>query len=348
MIFSMSKGALQNALDTVSKYTGQSAAYLACVHIDAGDRVTFAATDLTESAMCTESALIDERGACLISAKRLGEIVKTLPDQAVTVEAYSDRAAIRCGRAEFAIPALDPADFPGVLSFKAESSMTVAREEWADMVRKCASFASVENTRPILKGILLDAKGGILRMVATDGYRLICCESDSDAEFSVVVPAAFASATVKGTGDVTVSYDGGYVMVESGDSTFTTRRLEGNYPKWEQLMPSDVDGTATFDMRDIAGAVKRASIFGRTVPVRIWFEGDTAHIDANGGENGRMSEEVSCEAKGACDIGVNASYAADALGAMGGDRVTLGFTSSVKPLLIVDGRTRAIVMPVRV
>lgn len=351
MIFTMSKGTLANALGTVSKYAGQSEAYLACVHIEAkGDRVTLSATNLNESARCADMALVEEDGECLISAKRLNEIVKTLPDQAVTIEAYDDRAAIRCGKANFAIPAMDPADFPGTITFNAENGVRIDSATFAMMVGKCARFAAKDDSHPILKGILIEADGSTLRMVATDSYSLICCETGCGSEFSVVVPATFASAaaSVKASSrDVSISYDGSFVMIEDGGVTLATRRLEGNFPAWQRLMPEGVESSAEFDRGEIAGAVKRASTVGRNVPVSISFNDGTARIEASSKDEGNMSEEVGCKSRGECFIKVNAAYASDALNAFAFEHVTLGFNGATKPLLMTEHGTRAIVMPVR-
>lgn len=352
MIITINKGALQGVLATVGKRASQTEPHLACIHIDAGDgEAAFSATNLNESARSVEPVLVEERGECLIPAKRLGEIVKSLPDQAVTIEAHRDRASIRCGRANFDIPALDPEDFPGTIRFNAESSARIGFCYFCEMVKKCEAFAAKDGGKPILTGILLDAGGGTLRMVATDSYRMICCESPCDAEFRVVVPASFAASVASAkssTGSVRLSYDENFVMVENGGTVLATRRIEGTYPAWERLIPESVISSAEIDCKDIAGAVRRAATIGRGVPVAISYGGGTARIESAGDE-GRMSEEVACSADGEGAIKVNASYAAEAIGAMGGGKVRLGFNGELKPLLVdsPDSHARAIIMPVR-
>lgn len=353
MIITISKGALQSVLATVGKRADQSQPHLACIHIDAGDAVAaFSATNLNESARCVEQALVEKSGKCLIPAKRLGEIVKSLPDAAVTIEADDRQATIRCGRARFDIPAIDPEEFPGTIRFNAENSARIGFCYFCEMVRKCEAFAAKDDNRPILGGILLDADGETLRMVATDSYRMICCESPCDSEFRMVMPARFASSVASAkasSGSIRVSYDDNFIMVENGDCVLATRCIEGNYPAWERLLPESVMSTAEFDRRDIAGAVRRAATLGRGVPVRISFRGDSARVESGGGDDGSMSEDIPCKSEGEDSIKVNASYAAEAIGAMGGGKVRLGFNGELKPLLVdsPDSHARAIIMPVR-
>ena len=351
MIFTISKGALQGVLATVSKRTDQSQPHLACIHIKTEDgRAAFSATNLNESARCVEDVLVDNSGECLIPAKRLSEIVKSLPDAAVTIEADGMKASIRCGRARFDIPALDPEDFPGTIKFNAENSVRIGFSYFCDMVRKCEAFAAKDDSRPILGGILLDADGSTLRMVATDSYRMICCEYPFSAEFRVVMPAKFASSVASAkanSGSVNLSYDDSFIMVENGDCILSTRCIDGSYPAWERLLPESVISTAEFDRRDIAGAVKRAATLGRGVPVRISFRGDSARVESGGGDDGSMSEDIPCKSDGEGSIKVSASYAAEALSAMDSDKVRFGFNGELKPMLVTAGTSRAIIMPVR-
>lgn len=352
MIISIAKGALQNALATVSKYAGTSAAYLACVHIDAtGSRIQFAATNLDESAHCTEIALVEEDGRCLIPALRLNEIVKTLPDAAVTIEAYADRAAIRCGKASFAIPALDPADFPGVLSIESDQEITMPYEDYCEIMAKSAKFAARDDGRgKILTGVLMDAKGGSMSIVATDSYRIISHDIECEGEFNAVIPAKFAIATssLKTNAEtISIHANGSFIAVKVGECAFTTRAIEGNYPAWERLMPESFESTAKFNKGELFGAVKRAATLGNSVPVQFEYGPNGAKVSADAGDNGSMSEDVTCITAGEASIKVNAAYASEAVNAIGQSEITMGFNGAFKPLYFAAGSCRGIVMPMR-
>lgn len=351
MIISISKGALQNVLATVGKRADQSTPHLACIHIDAhDDKAVFSATNLNESARCSEEALVDESGECLIPVKRLSEIVKSLPDAAVTIEADNASASILCGKAKFRIPALDPEEFPGTIAFNAENSARIGFCYFCDMVRKCEAFAAKDDSKPILSGILFDASGGTLRMVATDSYRLICCELNCDADFRVVIPAKFASsvAAMKSShGSVSISYDDSFVMIENGDCILATRRIEGNYPAWERLIPQSFESTAKFNKGEVYGAVRRAATLGNSVPVQFEYGPNGARVSADAGDNGSMSEDVTCITSGEAFIKANAAYVSEAINAIGGSEITMGFNGASKPLFLASGSCYGIVMPVR-
>lgn len=352
MKISISKGAIQNAIKAVSKYTGNAAPYLACVHIEAeAEHVTLAATNLDESARCRIPAIVEGEGKCLVSAKRLGEVVSTLPDAAITITVNGAAAEIACGRSRFDIPALDPDDFPGVLSAKADSSVTIPLSTWSMMVSKTAPFAAKNNAKQeVLKGILVEVADGTIRMVATDSYRLMCFDYPAEGEFRAVIPAAFANGSASAPTDaseVTVSVSESVIQVEAGEYTFATRAIAGNYPNYKMLMPDKFNATAVISDHALASALKRASVVGGSVAVEIDIDGDTAKFTASEKEIGSMSDEVACESDGEILIKVNPALALDIVQAMGGFDITLGFISNLKPLSFKSGNQFAIVMPVR-
>lgn len=352
MRITINKGELKNALGTVSKYAGSAAANLACVRIDARDDFAyFAATNLDESAQCRASALVDDEGMCLISAKRLGEIVNVLPEAAVTIDADEAHAEITCGGSRFAIPALDPDDFPGIQSVDEESSITILYSTYCLMVSKAAAFAMKPSAnRSVIEGILLEVGGGNVRMVATNSYSLFCIDFDAQGEFSCVIPAQFAKVTSSvqtDTSDVTISFGGNVIRVEVGDYAFTSRAYSKKFPNYRQLIPESMASTASIDGHALAGALKRSSIMGAATPVSIAIGEGRASFSADGNENGRMSEEFDCKSDGPIEIKVNAAYALDAVNAMSGFDVTLGYNGALKPLVFKAGRSLAIVMPVR-
>ena len=351
MIISIAKGALQNVLATVGKRADQSTPHLACIHIEASDgSAVFSATNLNESARSVESVLVEANGECLIPVKRLSEIVKSLPDAAVTIEANSSSASITCGKAKFHIPALDPEDFPGTIAFNAENSARIGFCYFCDMVRKCESFAAKDDSNPVLSGILFDADGSTLRMVATDSYRMICCELKSDAEFRVVIPAKFAASVASmkaSSGSVSIAYDDSFVMIENDDCILATRRIEGNYPAWQRLIPQSFESTAKFNKGEVYGAVRRAATLGNSVPVQFEYNPNGARVSADAGDNGSMSEDVTCITTGEAAIKVNAAFASEAINAIGGSEVTMGFNGSFKPLYLSSGSCYGIVMPMR-
>ncbi|MBQ9785099.1 MAG: DNA polymerase III subunit beta [Clostridia bacterium] len=352
MRITINKGELKNALGTVSKYAGNATANLACVRIDAtDDHAYFAATNMDESAQCRASALIDEDGCCLISAKRLGEIVNVMPEAAVTIDADESHAEIICGGSRFEIPALDPEDFPGIQSVEEESKITLLYSTYCLMVSKAANFAAKPSSnRSVIEGILLEVGEGRVCMVATNSYSIFCTESDAQGEFSCVIPAPFAKVTASAqtdARDVTIAFGGNVIRVEVGDYTFTSRAYSKNFPNYRQLIPESMTSTATVNGQTLAGALKRASVIGNATPVAISIEDGTATFSADEKESGRMSEEFECRSDGAIEIKVNAAYALDAVNAMAGFDVTLGYNGALKPLVFKAGRSLAIVMPVR-
>ena len=349
MIVTMPKSELQDVLGTMCRYANGAAAYLGCVLVEAGEGATFEATNLNECARCSRRAFVDEPGRCMIPAKAASDIVKSLPDGAVTIEGTAGRARISCGSASFSIPAMDQDDFPGLPRVDEDQSVEMPFAEFASMVGTVACFASKNDSRPIMQGVLVEASGGTVRAVATDSYRLACAERDGGGEFRAVLPARFAkSVSSLKASECRLSASSGQVSVRADGDVFVTRSIEGEYPAWERMFPELRAGIAEFGASDISSALRRAVVAGMSKhPCDIAFSGGECSVKVSGGEDGSMEESVLCRTDGIGEFCANSSYMLEAVAACDGDVVEIEHFGAGKPIVVRGGSCRSVVMPVR-
>lgn len=176
MKVSIARGTLLDALSAASRGLSSRTTLpiLSGIHISAtGSSLTLQATDLEVSIKTSCEAAVEETGVAVVPGKILTDIVRSLPDAAVTIETTSNGSAtVRCGQSEFSVKTLVPDDYPKFPDVTPDESIELPTATFTTMVHQVARAVSRDETRPILTGVLVVSEPGILRMAATDSYRL--------------------------------------------------------------------------------------------------------------------------------------------------------------------------------
>ncbi len=364
MKLSIARSELLEALSVVSK--GMSARstlpILSGILVVAKDgNLTLQSTDLEVSVRLSSPALVEEEGQTVIPGKLLGDIVRSLPEAAVTLETEGDHALVRCQQSSFTLRTLNPADFPKFPEVAVEKSVTLPSSALAEMVKKVSRAVSRDETRAILTGVLLIIEGPIVKMVATDSYRLAVFEKVLDAapaeDVEVVVPGKAldeASRLATSSPEVKIGISENQIVFEFGETTFVTRRIEGAFPNYKQLIPKDVETTVTISTEEFTAAVKRVSLMAmHNTPLRIGanIEDQTLSLSATTQDVGDASEDLMVKAEGKdVEIAFNHAFLMDGLSSITTELVAVEVQSSLKPgvLKAVGGEDYLyLLMPVR-
>lgn len=365
MKFSINQSELQNALSVVLKgiATRSTLPILSGIYLDAhDDTLTLQATDLELSIQYSVSALIEETGKAVVPGKLFSDIVKNLPDAAVHVEAEDDSAVITCDTASFSIKTLDAEDFPGFPHVDVQQEIAIPFAQFASMVKRVARTVSKDESRAILTGVLITLEDSMLKMVATDSYRLAITETqleDSAAEeFQAVISGSFLQEIVtlpRSDEDLKLALAENQIVVTYHDTVFINRRLEGNFPNYRQLLPDSYVTRVSMDVGHLIAGVKRTSLLGQTSsPVRfdINIASQTAQLSAVAQDVGSAQETLSCEGEGEdVEIAFNYAYVLDGLSSVNTDNVYLEVQSSLKPGIFKSAEGENflyLVMPVRI
>lgn len=364
MKLSIARSELLDALSVVSK--GMSARstlpILSGILLNASDgSLTLQATDLEVSVRHSAPALIEGDGQTVVPGKLLTDIVRSLPEAAVTLELDGDTMAVRCQHSSFTVRTLSPADFPKFPEIEVSSSVDLPADLLSAMARKVSKAVSRDETRAILTGILFVIDGHTLRMVATDSYRLAVTEtlleSTDSVEMELVVPGRAleeASRLAASANKVTLGTSENQVVFSFGETTFVTRRIEGTFPNYKQLIPKDATTTVTVSTEELQAAVKRVSLLAmHNTPLKISVlaEDQTLSLSATTQDVGDASEDLMVKVDGGdVEIAFNHAFLTDGLASVPTDTVDLEIQSSLKPgLLKVDGDDKFLylLMPVR-
>ncbi|MGP0107720.1 MAG: DNA polymerase III subunit beta [Acidimicrobiales bacterium] len=374
---------LSTAGRAVSSRTSASMA-LGGVRIESvGNHLSVIGTDLDLTVHVATEAIGITDGVCVAPAKLLADIVRSLEPGAVTVESEGDKVEIGAARSRFSLRTFAVDDFPSLPEPPPPATFLPAAG-LASALRQVVRAASNDDARPLLTGVLIAPEGSGVRLVATDSYRLALRDiegSDAFADTSqILVPAralaelqrlsalgsgAKETASTAGTegGDGSGGAEVPTIGLSIGDHdvTFTvgevkvsTRLLDGSYPDYRQLIPTEYPNRLHVGKDSLLDALRRVRLLVRdnTTPVRLSMRQGGVDLTVVSQEVGDASETVDADFDGEeLTIAFNPTYLIDGVEAVSGDEVLLETVDATKPATVRAAELtdfRYLLMPVRV
>ncbi|MGH3401271.1 MAG: DNA polymerase III subunit beta [Streptosporangiaceae bacterium] len=348
---------------------------LAGIQMRAGAELTFSSFDYDVSAQATVPATsVDEEGSALVSGRLLAEISRSLPARPVTITADSGsgRAVLTCGSATFNLLTMPEDEYPSLPEMPPAAG-SVGSDAFATAVSQAAIAAGRDDTLPALTGVRIEIEGDTLTLISTDRYRLAVRElrwnpQRQDQSGAVLVPARALSETARAlTAGAEVSIalalpgdegQGGDGMIgfEGAGRRTTTRLLGGEFPRYQALLPTNLQVTAELSTSVLAEAVKRVALVAeRNTAVRLSFSSGQLMLEAGTGDEAQAQEILEASFEGdELSIAFNPQYLLDGLTAIDSDTARISFTEAGKPALITgkpgpDGAPdyRYLLMPIR-
>jgi DNA polymerase-3 subunit beta len=334
------------------------------------DSVTLSSFDYEVSSRVTIAADVQTPGTSLVSGRLLADITRSLPGAPVQLSNEGTRVVITCGRSSFTLPTLPVEDYPSLPAMP-DSSGDIEAALFASAVAQVAMAAGRDDTLPTLTGIRMEIEGGNIVLAATDRYRLAVREfswnpKSSSISVNALIPAKTLADTAKSlatTDLVTIALSAGgsgegLIGFEGSGRRTTTRLLDGEFPKYRTLLPSEAATVASVDTAALADAVKRVALVAeRNTPVRLAFDGSEVVLRAGAGEDAQANEVVECRVDGdGLEIAFNPTYLLDGLSAVDSVTTTFSFTQATRPAVLTGADNNAasgvddyryLLMPVR-
>lgn len=326
------------------------------------------ATDLDIEATASAPADIAAPGAITAPAAMLHDIARKLPaDAAITLEAADGRMTVRAGRSRFTLQTLPEEDFPDISAGELPHSFALAAEAVTAMADKVAFAISTEETRYYLNGIFMHvaegADGTLLTFVATDGHRLsrlgMPAPAGTEGMPGVIIPrkavgeiARLAAALPKETLRFSVSPS--KIRVEAGPFALVSKLIDASFPDYKRVIPSGNDKRAVLDAAALRAALDRVSTISseRGRAVKLSLGEGALRLSVSNPDAGDAAEEIDADYDAApLEIGFNARYLLDILGALGGDTVLIKLADPGSPTILQtrDGAEHlTVLMPMRV
>jgi DNA polymerase III subunit beta len=358
----VSKDELVSALGVVSRAvsTRTSVQILSGILIEAqGSELRLAATDMELSLRATASAQIEGDGAIVLPGKTFADIARLLPAGDVSIEHKPAESVVHvtAGSASYTLHTYNPEDFPRLQELESLQTFTVDRESLLDTIHRVARAASRDESRPVLTGILVSFTGGKLVMAATDSYRLAVKETElagTTPELEAIVPSRALQelARIAGSGDnVEVGVHENQVVFATDGVWLTTRRIDGQFPNYRQLVPESFDHELTLPRDELLDVVRRVAVMAqRNSPLRLRFADGELTVSAQTQDVGEARESLPVSFAGEpLEIGFNAEFLRDGVESVGGEQLRLKLISPLRPAVLQgeDDDFLYLIMPIR-
>lgn len=365
MKLTIEKGQLIQSLGAVSKGMSSRSTLpiLSGIHLETdGGSLVFRTTDLEISIQHSVPALVEKEGATVVPGKLFTDIVKSFPEAAVSLELQDDTLTVTCLDSVFNLHTLNPMDFPIFPQIESNLAGTIPSEIFSSMIRKVVKAVSKDESRAILTGVLIKLDGATLQLVATDSYRLAIAknrlENAVERPIDLIVPGDVLDEIkrlIVSQKEVTISDSENQIVFTFGDTTFITRKIEGSYPNYEAIIPTENSISTVVETKQLLEAVKRVSITAQShTPIRFTLNGITQFIDVDSQTQDVASAHVKLPAQidgDMLEIGFNHQYILDGLSSIETEEVLFEAQSPLKPGIlksIGDEYFFYLTMPVRI
>ena len=304
-----------------------------------GDRIVLTATDLELGICCSCPARVKKSGAGTIPARRLLDYVRLLADGDVQVKIQENHwASLVSGRSRTRIAGMSRESFPALPQMP-EPLAEIPIGVLASMISKTIFSISSEESRFTLNGALLVLRKGGLVMVATDGHRLAMTESSGDLQgisgaYRALLPKKAMQELQKLASEadpaaiVKFSGDDNHLFFELGDRLLLSRKLTGNFPDYERVLPKEQPHSVTLEREELRGAIERVAQFSdeRSRAIRVRFADNEVKIHSSVSDTGESEESIPANYDGpAVEIGFNAQYLLEFLRAVNEPQVSFLF-----------------------
>src|SRR5215210_7199419 len=369
MEFSISKNALQKELGFVQGIVEKknTIPVLSNILIESvgENTIRLIGTDLDATLRCETEADIKTQGSMCVSARKLFEIARVLPEATVNFRKDENNwASVKCERSNFRIAGVERDTFPEIPNFRA-SSIKLPASIFKTFIDRTIFAITLEESRYTLSGakFMLGKSGAI--MVTTDGHRLAFIErkdlgaSTPSEDIDVLIPrktlAELTKLTSSFEGEIGLGADENHIYFEVGPRLLISRTLTGQFPNYEMVMPKGNDKKAEFDSASLGQAIRRVALMAddRSHAVRFHLKPGSLDISAQTAEEGDARETVTTEYAGdETEIGFNAAYLQDFLNVLTDGSVAFEFKdgnsqAQLSPASDDGYDYRYVVMPMR-
>ena len=339
---------------------------LANVLLEAKDgELKFLATDLEVALRSRCDATVTKPGALTLPAKKLYEIVKSLPDTDIRIAEDKSGVKVAADRFDSRIQTLPKDDFPTLPDGGANPTASLQGSALKEMVAKTQFAITGEDTRYFLNGAQFVLRGDSMSLVATDGHRLalVTVKRDGDAdapEVKAILPRKTLGelGRLLTEGDTAVSYERGenHLFFEVGGRKLISRMIDGQFPAYERVIPKGNDKHIEFERERLTNAVKRVALMSNERSRAVKFQIDKGKVDVTSSspELGEAHETLPVDYDGtSLQICFNAQYVLDFLAVVATDVVALELKDEVSQAVMTPVGAEGydytyVIMPMRV
>jgi DNA polymerase-3 subunit beta len=314
----------------------------------------------------TDAEEITQPGSICVQAKKLFDIARLLPEATVSFKKEENEwVSVKCENFRSRIPGVSREQFPEVPSFKSAPAKMRA-EVFKSLIDRTIFAITQEESRYQLSGAKFVLDDSAATMVTTDGHRLAFIEHKNGGQstpgeaLDALIPrkslAELARLTTSFEGEISLGADENHIYFEVGPRLLISRRLAGQFPNYEMVMPKGNDKSVTFDAVLLNQAIRRVALMAddRSHAIRFRLANNQLHLASQNAEEGEAGETIAAEYDGEeTEIGFNAQYLQDFLNVIGEGQVKFEFKdgnaqAQLRPDAESEFDYKYVVMPMRI
>lgn len=327
------------------------------------DQLTLSVTDLEIGIQTTLPVEVKSEGSFTVPARLLTEFI--LASQESKLEAdVSDKATLtlKGAQSQVKIRGLEASEFPALPFIEGDPTLTVRATELKEAVDLVSFATAIDDTRPVLAGILVTAIDKELVLAATDSYRLaekrIKLHHPTKNPCSVIVPKRtlmeLSRLLAEEAGDISVFVGDNQIQFSYAQTRLVSRVIEGNYPQYINIVPKEYQTRVTANLPDCVAALKMSQLFAREAGNLIsmtMVPGKGVTVEAAASQRGEASNSFTAITEGEeVKMAFNVKYLLDALLVLKAENVFLELSGTDKPIMIRPANSPeyfSLVMPLK-
>ena len=325
-----------------------------------GDSVVLSGTDLELSITKTIKAEVIDEGQTVVPGKLFGEYLRKLTNEQISLE-LNERNQLRISYSdsEGFIQCMDVLEFPELKNIDKEQYFEINRSDLKSLINNVIFAVAVDDSRPILKGVLFEIDDNTVRAVALDGFRMAMANKSiisTTSNFSFIVPArslSEISRMLDSDEPVKIYVHSNNLMVDMNDTIITTRLLEGQFINYRQILNSNFNTTVSIKKSQLEDAIDRASLLSKgDKNSRVKFDiTENSLVLTSDSEIGNVKENITVSMKGAdITIAFNSKYFTDCLRATEDEYIKINFSNSISHCIVTPSENEDylfLILPVR-
>jgi DNA polymerase III subunit beta len=323
-----------------------------------GGALHLAATDMELSLRTSLEASVDTEGAVVVPGKLLVDLARLLPGDEVSIEHRQGEGVVEVvsGTATYRIHTYNAEDFPRLPEPTGEMA-SIDAEALLATATKVSRAASRDESRPVLTGILVRFEGENLIMAATDSYRLAVKETSMSTpgpELDAIVPARALlelARVSQGASELQLGVQENQVVFATDGVLLTTRRIEGQFPNYRQLLPETFEHELALPREELLDVVRRVAVMAqRNAPLRLHLAEGELTVSAQTQDVGEARESMPAPFAGdELDIGFNPEFLRDGIESAEGDELRVKLISPLRPAVLEGAADdfSYLIMPIR-
>lgn len=326
-------------------------------------KLLISATDLEIGISSGILVNVEKEGSITVPAKNFSDLLSNLGDQKISLTQEGETLKLTGEKIKASFQTMPAEEFPKLYEEKGEEFISIKKSQIEEYIERVVFSAAQESSRPALSGILLDKEKNEVIMIATDGYRLSLqknvFKTKEELGKPLVIPSRILREILsfKEEDDqlkIYVSEKNNQVLFELGETTLVGRLIEGEFPEYQKIIPTEFNTKVYFSKDELLNAIKICSVFARETAniIKFTIEKNKIIVSANSPSVGEDTVEVEAKTEGEeNEIAFNAKYVLDLLTALQKEDIVFEMTGPLNPGVFKikeDNSFLHLIMPIRV